>query len=55
MGPWTGKTVKDWSDDARTRERDILTRAQHLEAQAIAELEKGLANLKAKRQGGRGR
>jgi hypothetical protein len=44
LGPWTGKSVKDWSEDTRTRERDILARAQHTEEQAIAELEKALAN-----------
>ena len=48
LGPWTGKSVKDWSEDTRTRERDILAQAQHLEAQAVSELEKVLTNLKAK-------
>ena len=48
LGPWTGKSVKDWSDDTRMRERDILAQAEHIEGQAIGELEKGLANLKEK-------
>ena len=46
LGPWSGKSIKDWSPDVRAREQEILAEAQKIENQAIAELEKALALLK---------
>ncbi|MBN1342852.1 MAG: M48 family metalloprotease [Phycisphaerae bacterium] len=42
LGPWSGKTIQDWSAPARKREQEILSEARKIEAAAIAEIEKAL-------------
>jgi hypothetical protein len=43
LGMWSGKTIGDWTDAVRARERQILSEARATEADAIAEIEKALA------------
>jgi len=43
LGPWTGKSDKDWTPEVRTHEKALLAQCKTLEAQAIAEIEKALA------------
>jgi len=43
LGPWTGKSLNDWTDEVRRREQSLLTGARDLEADAIAALEEALA------------
>ena len=45
FGPWSGKSIKDWTADVRKREREILTEACRLENNAITEIEKALSSL----------
>jgi len=45
LGPWSGKSISDWSTEARRREQQILTEACRIEAAAVAEMEKALAAL----------
>ncbi len=40
LGPWSGKSTKDWSADVQQSERGILVKAQKIEMDAIAETEK---------------
>jgi len=42
LGPWSGKSIADWTPEVRQREQEVLTRARELEAAAIAEFEKAL-------------
>jgi hypothetical protein len=46
LGPWSGKTIADWTPQVRQREIQILTEAKRLDAEMIKELEKALALLK---------
>jgi hypothetical protein len=43
LGPWSGKSIVDWTADVRQREQDLLAQAREIEAAAIAEIEKALA------------
>lgn len=43
LGPWTGKSISDWTPEVRKRERTLLGKARRLEIGAIAEIEKALA------------
>lgn len=43
LGPWTGKSVKDWTPEVRAREIEVLRQCRELEQQAVAEIEKALA------------
>ncbi len=45
FGPWSGKSIADWTDAVRTREVAILVRSRELDAQAIAEIEKAIAAI----------
>jgi hypothetical protein len=45
LGPWSGKSESDWTDEVRAREREILSSALALESPAITEIEKALAAL----------
>jgi len=45
LGPWSGKSIQDWSDKVWEREREILAEARKTETAAIAELEKAVAAL----------
>jgi hypothetical protein len=45
LGPWSGKSIKDWTADVRKRECEILTEARRLENIAITEIEKVLSSL----------
>lgn len=47
FGPWSGKSIKDWSADVQKREHEILTEACKAEAATIAEIENVLAALGA--------
>jgi len=38
LGPWTSKTIADWTPAVRARERELLSRAAALEAEAIEHL-----------------
>jgi len=38
LGPWTSKTIADWTPATRTRERELLSQASALEAEAIGHL-----------------
>lgn len=42
LGPWSGKSIEDWSAAVRRREREILTQAREIEHAAIAEIEKAV-------------
>ena len=42
LGPWSGKTPKDWTAAVRKREVQFLTMVQRLDEAAIAELAKAL-------------
>jgi hypothetical protein len=42
LGPWTGKSITDWTPDVRRKEQTILGKARRLEIGAIAEIEKAL-------------
>ncbi len=39
LGPWTGRSIDDWSSDVRQREQDLLRRAREMEKVAIAALD----------------
>ena len=39
LGPWTGKSLADWTPENRAREVAILTSARTLDEQAIAEID----------------
>jgi hypothetical protein len=43
LGPWSGKTIQDWSAAVRKREQEVLEQIRKTEAAAIAELSKALA------------
>ena len=43
LGPWSGKSIKDWTPAVRKREQKILAEIRTLEADAIAEIDKALA------------
>ncbi len=43
FGPWSGKSIKDWTPEVRQRERALLQQADAIETAAIAELEKAVA------------
>ena len=43
LGPWTGKSITDWTSEVRQREQKMLAQARTLEAAAIAAIEKALA------------
>lgn len=45
LGPWSGKDIQAWTDDARRREQEILSQAREIESAAIAEMEAALAAL----------
>ncbi len=45
LGPWSGRSVKDWSANAQGREREILAEARKIERAAVAEMEVALAAL----------
>jgi hypothetical protein len=42
FGPWSGKSISDWTPEVQQREQDVLAEARRLEADAIAEIEKAL-------------
>jgi len=42
FGPWSGKSIKDWSAAVRKREQEVLAEAREIETIAIAEIEKAL-------------
>ena len=46
MAPWSGKGLKDWTDEVRQRELAAIAQAHDLDRQAIAELEAALAAMK---------
>jgi len=45
LGPWSGKSLSDWTPGVRRREQEILGEARALEASAIASIEEALAGL----------
>jgi len=47
LGPWSGKTIGDWTTDVRGREIAMLKDARKLDEQAIAELKNALSALSA--------
>ncbi len=49
LGPWSRKSINDWTDSVRKREREILADLSSRESAAIAEIEKALQTLKAAR------
>jgi hypothetical protein len=42
LGPWSGKTIDDWTPDVRERERDMLLEAISIEERAIALLDQAV-------------
>jgi hypothetical protein len=45
QGPWTGKSIKDWTEEVRRREIELLAEAQRCDAAAIAEIAKALTAI----------
>jgi len=45
LGPWTGKTVDDWTPDVRDRERAILSEVEESDRRATAVLDRAVALL----------
>ncbi|KKO11392.1 hypothetical protein LCGC14_0018730 [marine sediment metagenome] len=45
IGPWSGKSAEDWTDEVRQREFAAIAQAHSLDRQAIAELEAALAAM----------
>jgi hypothetical protein len=45
FGPWTGKSIADWTLDVKSRERDILLECAKLEALAIGLLKQAVAGV----------
>jgi hypothetical protein len=43
LGPWTGKSVADWTQETRAREADILSKCAALESEAIRHIETALS------------
>ena len=43
LGPWTGKSIRDWTREIRQREMDLLAEGQRIDAAGIAEIDKALA------------
>lgn len=43
LGPWSGKTVQDWSDAVRAREVELLSQVAQLEDKAASEFASALA------------
>jgi hypothetical protein len=48
LGPWTGKTLSDWTPEVRERERKLLAQARGLDGAATEALETALAALEEK-------
>jgi len=42
LGPWTGKTIDDWTDSVRQQEREILASALALEQSAVPKMQSAL-------------
>jgi RNA polymerase sigma-70 factor, ECF subfamily len=42
LGPWSGKSLDDWNDAVRQREREVLNQAARIEQRAIASLQAAL-------------
>jgi hypothetical protein len=40
LGPWSGKSIADWTPEMRTREQALLMRAMEIEGMAIKEIER---------------
>ena len=40
LGPWSGKSINDWTAEVRAREREILADIAHRETAAIGEIKK---------------
>lgn len=47
LGPWSEKSIKDWSADVQQSERGILAKARKIEMTAIAEMEKAVTAANA--------
>ena len=46
LGPWSGRSIEDWTIDMRRREREILAKIINQEGSAVAKIEKALAAMK---------
>lgn len=46
FGPWSGKSIADWNDDARAKEAELLTTMRDTDNKAMAEIEKVVMGLK---------
>jgi hypothetical protein len=53
FGPWSGKTIREWTPEVRQREQSILRQAAEIETAAIAELEKVVAAENATKKNSR--
>ena len=45
LGPWTGKTVDDWSADVRAREQAVLAEVEAMDTKAAGEIDKAVSAL----------
>lgn len=43
FGPWSGKSIKEWTPEVRKREQTLLRQAADIETAATAEMEKAVA------------
>lgn len=48
LGPWSGKTIADWTPAVRAREKAMIAKAAEHEKAAVAEIEKALTVMKTK-------
>lgn len=47
LGPWTGKSIADWTPEVRQQEIDLLNSACEIEKEAIESMTAGLQLLQS--------
>lgn len=45
LGPWSGKTIDDWTDAVRTQEQEVLAEIEQADAQAHSAIDRALAAI----------
>jgi len=48
LGPWSGKTIDDWTEAVRTREQEILAEMERADSQARSAIDRALAAITQK-------
>ena len=45
LGPWSGKSIDDWTEAVRTREQEVLTEMEQADSQARTAIDRALAAI----------